>query len=177
MPCRRPLLFLFAVLVVLPMAPERIWAQAWQRFLPPDRSFAVLLPGVPAPPKIENDSGVIVHSWVLRTAFGGYIFSYGDYPSVPNADEEIAATLRTFLTTTKSRARSQRRISFKAERGDALPALEFAYTMANGSRGSGKIVVDGRRVYMWVVVIGKGHNPRADTARYLASIAITAPRR
>ena len=57
-----------------------------------------------------------------------------------------------------------------------LPAIDFTYASEDAG-GSGRIVVDGRRVYMWVAVIAKGHDRSADSARFFGSIVITAPAR
>jgi hypothetical protein len=170
-------LVLFALCIVAALTPERGWAQAgWTQFSAPDGSFQVLVPGVPnaEPPAMQQ--GVKVFGWTLRTDYGGYVFAYSDYPSVPNVDAELQASMRNFANAMSAKVLTQRRLAFRAARGDMLPTMEFTYA-SEAAGGSGRIVVDGNRVYMWTTVIGKDHDRQEDAARFFGSIAITAPAR
>jgi hypothetical protein len=170
-------LILFALLFVVALVPERGWAQAgWVQFTTPDGSFRVLVPAAPNAEEPSNEQGVRTFAWTLRTDYGGYVMAYSDYPAIPDAGAELQQSLRNFLAQMSARVVTQRSFQFKAARGDMLPALDFTYA-SDAAGGGGRIVVDGTRAYMWVTVIGKEHDRAADTARFLGSVAITAPAR
>ena len=170
-------LVLFALLIVAAFVPERGWAQGgWTQFAPPDGSFRVAVPGVPNAEPPATQQGVKIFAWTVRADYGGYVFAYSDYPSVPDVDAELRASMTNFVSEMSGKVVTQRRNTFRAARGDMLPAMDFTYASETAG-GTGRIVVDGNRVYMWTTVIGKDHDRQEDSARFMGSIAITAPAR
>jgi hypothetical protein len=169
---RRPIV-LFALLVAAVLLPERGWAQGWTQFASPDGSFRVSVPAPPTAEQPSTEQGVKTQAWTLRTDYGGYVFAYSDYPSIPDANAELQSSMKNFASEMSAKIVTQRPFTFKAARGDMLPALDFTYA-SDAAGGAGRIVVDGNRAYMWTIVIGKGHDRQEDTGRFMGSIAITA---
>lgn len=95
----------------------------WKRFAPAEGRFAVIMPGLPAHVRKNEDSAhgkIVQHSYGLKTRSGLLEIIYAEYPFAPDAAAELQANRDQFMADTGTKLVSESKINYRGN-----PGLEF----------------------------------------------------
>lgn len=164
-------IFAFAALLLLAASP----ASAQMRAVPDAKgSFSIDLPQnaedrVAEAPRVE---GVTTrHLYSTRDDGKLFIFVVSDYDNPQSPEIELAADVDTFIKGVNAKTQSMHGVYFRSDRGQILPAMEFAAT-SDAATYQGLFVMDRNRVYSLTEGVDKATSDKLDFEAWKATFHV-----
>jgi hypothetical protein len=118
----------------------------WTKFVSPDGSFSILMPGVPGHQDMDKDDPagkITTNIWLLDTPQGLYLVGTTDYPVDINPQRELDLDRDNFLKAVDAKLVSESDFTLKGYPGKEFTGTSAAYTFKS------RVLVVGRRAYQY----------------------------
>ncbi len=142
----------------------------WAKFVPPDGSCSILMPGKPELHDISKDNPagrIVINAWVADTDQGFFVLGITDYPVDIDVQEELDRSRDNFLKEVSAKLMSESDFTLKGYHGKEFTGVSDSHTFKS------RLLVVGRRDYMNVVRMPTASLSMERANRFLLSFDLT----